>query len=202
MYNFFFEKQFSNPVVGIDEAGRGPLAGPVVTCALFLKEFQEKDYHQLINDSKKLSEKKRDQIYDFLINDPNISYKTAIADSSLIDKINILEATKSAMSDAYEGLSIEAGKILIDGNHKMARHHDISMPVIKGDSKVFSIAAASIIAKVTRDKMMLEYDKQYPEYGFAKHMGYGTKFHLEALKKHGPCPIHRMSFAPIKKIAS
>lgn len=200
MINFKIEKQFNPIVVGIDEAGRGPLAGPVVTCALFLKEYQVKDYYHRINDSKKLSGNLRDEIYKQLIIDDNIAYSTHVCNNDVIDKINILEATKYSMFEAYKGLKIDATKILVDGNHKMSNGHNITLPVIKGDSLVFSIAAASIIAKVERDKIMVEYDKEYPQYDFKKHKGYGTKVHLENLSMYGACPIHRFSFAPIRRL--
>lgn len=201
MINFKIEKQFNPIVVGIDEAGRGPLAGPVVTCALFLKEYQVKDYYHRINDSKKLSEKLREEIYNELTMDSNISYSIHVCNNNIIDEINILEATKHSMFEAYRGLNITAQKVLVDGNHKMSNSHEITQPIIKGDSLVFTIAAASIIAKVERDKIMLEYDKEYPQYGFKKHKGYGTKLHLENLNTHGACPIHRFSFAPIRKLS-
>lgn len=181
-------------VAGLDEAGRGPLAGPVVAAAVIIStklQFKTKSLLKEVKDSKKLSPKKREMLYKFLTKEPNIEWGIGRVSENMIDKINILEATKLAMRKAVNNLKIDY--LILDGNFKI----DLDIPqksIKKGDSKVFSIAAASIIAKVTRDRIMKRYHKKYPEYGFDKHKGYATKFHRQVLKKHGPCKIHRMSF--------
>ena len=182
-------------IVGLDEAGRGPLAGPVVAGAVFLKCFEE-NLLKGINDSKKLSEKRRNNFYKILTNSENIKWGIGIVSEKIIDKINILEATKLAMQKAVEDLHCAIDYLLLDGNFKIKT--DIPQKaIIKGDQKVISISAASIIAKVTRDKMMDDYDKKYPQYGFAKHKGYGTEFHMEKIREFGLCEIHRKSFHSI-----
>lgn len=181
-------------IAGTDEVGRGPLCGPVVAAAAILPVNYQLDG---LNDSKKLSEKKRDKIYDILINDC-ISYGIGIISPERIDEINILEASKEAMKMALSKLSIKPEHVLID-----AVKLDINIPstsIIKGDAKSASIAAASIIAKVTRDRMMIELDKEYPEYGYAKHKGYPTKAHIEAVKKYGVLNFYRKTFSPISDI--
>ena len=185
-------------IVGIDEAGRGPLAGPVSAAAVILPKCYS---HDLLDDSKKLSEKKRELIYQDIISDKRIRWAHSFAEPEEIDRINILKATHAAMARAAALLDGDDGEIycLIDGlavkNFPFA-----SEGIVKGDSKSLSIAAASIIAKVTRDKKMLEYAEEFPEYGFERHKGYGTKFHIEALQKHGPTKIHRQSFAPVAQL--
>ena len=177
-------------VCGVDEAGRGPLAGPVCAAAVILPLDAEIEG---LNDSKKLSEKKREALFD-IIKEKAISYNIAFASVEEIEEFNILEATYLAMNRAIDGLEIKPDFALIDGN-RMPK--GISVPaftVIKGDALSSSIAAASILAKVTRDRLLLEYDKEYPEYNFKKHKGYGTKEHTEAILKYGPSPIHRLSF--------
>ncbi len=176
-------------VCGVDEAGRGPLCGPVVAAAVILPNGL---YIDGLNDSKKLSEKKREMLFD-LICESAVAY--CIAESSVeeINATNILEATMSAMHRAVQGLRIPADFALVDGN--IARNFPISArPVVHGDAISPSIAAASILAKVTRDRLCIELDRQYPQYGIAKHKGYGTKDHMEALRQHGPSPIHRIKF--------
>lgn len=176
-------------ICGVDEAGRGPLCGPVVAAAVILKPD---DIIEGVNDSKKISEKKREALYDVIM-EKALAVGVGISDVSVIEEVNILNATKLAMKQAIEKLSIIPEYILIDGNQMI----DISIPgdtVVSGDAKSESIAAASIIAKVTRDRMLIEWDKEYPEYGFAKHKGYGTKVHIEAIGKYGLTPIHRQSF--------
>lgn len=178
-----------NIVCGIDEAGRGPLAGPVCAAAVILPDGCEIEG---INDSKKLTEKKREQLYDVII-EKALAYGIATADEKEIDEINILQATYLAMRRAFETLGIKPDMALVDGN----RDPLLGIPtqtVVKGDAKSMSIAAASILAKVTRDRFMLEMDEKYPEYQFAKHKGYGTKLHYEKLGEFGPSEIHRMSF--------
>lgn len=178
-----------NIVCGIDEAGRGPLAGPVCAAAVILPEGCEIEG---INDSKKLTEKKREALYDVII-EKAVAYGIATADEKEIDEINILQATYLAMNRAFQKLGIKPDMALVDGN----RDPKLGIPtqtIVKGDARSMSIAAASILAKVTRDRFMLEMDKKYPEYQFAKHKGYGTKLHYEMLTEYGPSEIHRMTF--------
>ena len=200
MPDLFFEKNLVESgykyVAGVDEAGRGPLAGPVVAAAVILPE--EFSSNQL-NDSKKLSSSKREKIYNELMNvDSKVISAFAVIDEVVIDKINILRATHMAMAQASSNLSIEPSFVIIDGM-PIKDFPFNNESIIKGDSKSLSIAAASVIAKVERDRIMLNYSKEYPEYKFEKHKGYGTKLHLDALNKFGPCKIHRKSFAPLKK---
>lgn len=195
--NYDFEKQAIADgyklVCGIDEAGRGPLCGPVCAAAVILPLDCEIEG---INDSKKLSEKKREMLFD-IITEKAIAYAVYMADAQTIDRINILQATFLAMRKAVEGLSVKPDIALIDGNGKPGLDIE-ERTIVKGDAKSVSIAAASILAKVSRDRYMLEMDKQYPEYQFAKHKGYGTKLHYEMLAEHGVSPIHRRTF--LKKI--
>lgn len=174
---------------GVDEAGRGPLAGPVCAAAVILPQGLEING---LNDSKKLSEKRREELFSVICQEA-ISYGIAFAEVEEIEELNILEATFMAMNRAIEKLSLVPELALIDGN----RSKGIKVParaIVKGDSKCADIAAASILAKVTRDRYMLKMAEQYPEYHFEKHKGYGTKLHYEALREYGPSPIHRMSF--------
>ncbi len=183
-----YDKGYIN-IAGIDEAGRGPLCGPVVAAAVILPKDKKIEG---VNDSKKLTEKKRELLYDDIMNEA-VAVGVGISEVDVIEKVNILNATKIAMKKAIENLKVKPDYCLIDGNQMI----DISIDtetVVSGDAKSESIAAASIIAKVTRDRMLIEYDKLYPEYGFAKHKGYGTKAHIEAIKKYGLTPIHRPSF--------
>ena len=176
-------------ICGVDEAGRGPLAGPVCAAAVILPEHLELPG---LTDSKKLTDKKRRELYP-IIKEQAIAYGIGFADEKEIDEINILQATFLAMSRALEQLGVKPDLALIDGN----REKDFGIPVktvVKGDSLSANIAAASVLAKVTRDDLMLEMAQQYPEYGFEIHKGYGTKAHYAALREHGPCAIHRMSF--------
>lgn len=178
-------------ICGIDEVGRGPLLGPVVTSAVILPVGY---YNPEIKDSKKLSEKKRKKLFDIITKDA-VSIGIGIVDEKKIDEINIYEATKVAMKMAIDNLSIKPDYVLID-----AMKLDIDIPsnsIIKGDAKSESIAAASIIAKVTRDRMIDEIDKEYPIYDLKNNKGYGTKKHLEALKEYGPCKYHRYSYSPV-----
>ena len=185
----FFEKGVKY-IAGIDEAGRGPLAGPVVAGAVILP----KDcLLEGINDSKKISEKKREKLYDDIIENA-VAWGVGIVDHKVIDEINILNATRKAMKFALENLQVKPDYILIDAEKKVDTNGIEYLPLIKGDALSISIGAASILAKVTRDRMMREYDKMFPMYGFEKHKGYGTKAHVEAIKEHGPCMIHRQSF--------
>ncbi len=225
-------------VVGLDEAGRGPLAGPVCAAAVCffakkqtaaaklkiknvptssrildkigkkLKNFEN------IKDSKKLSPKQREKWYEILTEHPDIKWSIGLVSEKIIDEINILQATKLAMKRALENLEIEPEYLLLDGNFsiRIARARPLASrnanapmrmipckSIIKGDEKIISCAAASIIAKVTRDRIMVKYHKKYPQYGFDRHKGYGTKRHFAAIKKHGPCQIHRLSFAPFSQ---
>jgi ribonuclease HII len=173
---------------GIDEAGRGPLAGPVSAACVVL---DINNIPEGINDSKKLSEKKREALYDKIMETCKVSVQ--LVDNNIIDEINIRQATILAMKRAAEGLEITPDFLLIDGNFTIGAIENEQF-VIGGDAKSLSIGAASIIAKVTRDRLMLEIDKEYPMYNFKKHKGYGTKEHIEAIKKYGPCPYHRKSF--------
>jgi len=179
-------------IAGVDEAGRGPLAGPVVAAAVILP----KDLLiEGVDDSKKLTESRREALF-YDITQKCISYGVGIIDEKYIDKHNILNATKAAMLEAISKLSVNPQVVLIDAVElSELNNHGIQYnPIVKGDQKSIAIAAASIIAKVTRDKLMYEYDKEYPCYNFKKHKGYGTKEHILAIKKYGICPIHRLSF--------
>lgn len=180
-------------VCGIDEAGRGPLCGPVCAAAVILPIDCEIEG---INDSKKLSEKKRDALYD-VITQKAIAYSVVMVDAATIDEINILQATFKAMREAVDRLAVKPDIALIDGNGKPGLSIE-ERTIVKGDAKSISIAAASILAKVTRDRYCIELDKKYPEYQFAKHKGYGTKLHYEMIAQYGICPEHRRTF--LKKI--
>ncbi len=180
-------------ICGVDEAGRGPLAGPVYAAAVILPQGL---VIEGLNDSKKLSEKKRELLYDKVI-ESAVAWSVGVATEQEIDEVNILQATYLAMKRAVEGLPVNADFALIDGN-RMPPLDIKGETVVKGDSLSMSIAAASIIAKVTRDRFMLELDKEYPEYLFAKHKGYGTALHYEMIEKHGISPVHRRSF--LKKL--
>ena len=176
-------------ICGVDEAGRGPLCGPVVAAACILPDGL---VIEGLNDSKKLTEKKREALFD-VICESAIAYSIAEASVEEIDRMNILEADLLAMRRAIDGLSVKADFAIIDGN--IARDFQIpAMAVVKGDARSMNIAAASILAKVTRDRMCIDLDTQYPEYEIAKHKGYGTKAHMDALRKYGPSPIHRKKF--------
>lgn len=194
MPDYEFEKAAVNSgfscICGVDEAGRGPLAGPVCAAAVILPEGAAIEG---LDDSKKLTEKKRERLYD-IIKETAVAYSVAYGTLEEIETVNILEATYLAMNRAIEGLNVKPDFALIDGN-RVPR--GIKIPcetIVKGDSKSMSVAAASVLAKVTRDRLMLEYDKKYPEYNFKKHKGYGTKEHTELIKQYGPCEIHRLSF--------
>lgn len=191
---FVYEKQFWSQgqlVAGVDEVGRGPLAGPVVTAAVIISpEFDLVD----VNDSKKLSHQKRLELFPKILKEA-VSVSVGLANNDVIDKINIYEADRVAMKNAVLGLNVKPDALLVD-----AMNVPLDMPqtsLIKGDSKSNSIAAASIVAKVFRDGLMTAYGEKYPAYGFSQNAGYGTKQHIEALKKYGPTPIHRKTFAPV-----
>jgi len=188
-------------IAGVDEAGRGPLAGPVVAAAAILPaKWAEaglpRDLEGL-NDSKQLTESQREKFFAFITASGEIEFAVAQTDAAQIDEINILQATHRAMNAALAKLNPPPQHALVDGRPVKT----MRMPqtaIVKGDARSYSIAAASVLAKVTRDRLMLEFDRQFPEYGFAGHKGYGTARHLAAIAAHGPCPIHRKSFAPLK----
>ena len=182
-------------IAGIDEAGRGPLAGPVVAAAVILPE---RFRHKTLDDSKKLSAKQRELIYVEMTKHAEICWAVAVVETEEIDRINILRATHLAMRQAVAALATAPDHVLIDG--LPVRPFPIPQTaLIGGDALSFSIAAASVIAKVTRDRIMVEMDRRHPGYEFAQHKGYGTALHLARLKQHGPCPIHRRSFLPIQQ---
>ncbi|MDD6021653.1 MAG: ribonuclease HII [Oscillospiraceae bacterium] len=191
--DYNFEKQAMargfGTVCGVDEAGRGPLAGPVCAAAVILP--LDCDIEGL-NDSKKLTEKKREALFD-VIREKAVAYSIAMVDEKTIDEINILQATFQAMRQAIGSLSVRPDAALIDGNGKPGSGVE-EITIVKGDGQSMSIAAASVLAKVTRDRYMLELDKKYPEYQFKKHKGYGTRLHYECLEKYGISPVHRLSF--------
>jgi ribonuclease HII len=195
MNNYIYEQELINKgitlIAGVDEVGRGPLVGPVVVAAVILPVGYKLEG---LTDSKKLSIKKREYFYDIIMRDA-IAVSVSLEDEKVIDDINIYEATKSAMIKAIKDLKIKPEHVLID-----AMKLDIDIPstsIIKGDLKSLTISAASVIAKVTRDRMMVELDKEYPEYNFKKNMGYGTKEHLNAIEKYGIIPEHRKTFKPV-----
>ncbi len=183
------KKGFKN-LCGIDEAGRGPLAGPVVVAGVIMPEDS---MIEGVNDSKKVSEKKRELLYDKIIEEA-LAYSVAIIGQDVIDEINILNATKSGVTKVIEELDVKPDLILIDALEHIDTKGIPYESIIKGDAKCYSISAASIIAKVTRDRIMREWDNVYPQYGFIQHKGYGTAKHIAAIKEYGLCPIHRRSF--------
>ena len=177
-------------ICGIDEAGRGPLAGPVVVASVIMPR---NSMIEGVNDSKKVSEKKREKLYDLIL-DEAISYGIGIIDQNEIDEINILNATKKGLTKSINELKVKPDLILVDALTHIDTNGIPYESIIKGDAKSYSIAAASIIAKVTRDRIMREWDKIYPQYGFGKHKGYGTSAHISSIKEYGLCPLHRKSF--------
>lgn len=177
-------------ICGIDEAGRGPLAGPVVVAAAIMPRYS---MIEGVNDSKKVSEKKREELYEIITNEA-IAYGVGIIDQKEIDRINILNATKEGLTMAVKELSIKPDLIIVDALTKIDTDGIDYRSIVKGDAKCYSISAASIIAKVTRDRIMRQWDAVYPQYGFAKHKGYGTAEHIAAIKEYGLCPLHRLSF--------
>lgn len=177
-------------IAGIDEAGRGPLAGPVVVGIVIMKPDS---FIEGINDSKKISEKKREMLYE-KITEEAIDWAVGIVNQKEIDEINILNATKKALTLAISSLNVKPDRILVDALENIDTCRIPYTSIIKGDAKVYSISAASIIAKVTRDRIMKEYDEVYPEYGFGGHKGYGTAKHMQAIREYGPCPLHRKTF--------
>lgn len=184
-----YKKGFKN-ICGIDEAGRGPLAGPVVVASVIMPQDS---MIEGVNDSKKVSEKKRELLYDKILEEA-ISYSIAVIGQDVIDDINILNATKHGVTSVVKGLEVRPDLIVIDALQNIDTDGVPYESIIKGDAKCYSIAAASIIAKVTRDRIMREWDEVYPQYGFMQHKGYGTAKHIVAIKEYGLCPIHRRSF--------
>ena len=184
-----YNKGFKN-ICGIDEAGRGPLAGPVVVAGVIMPENSMIEF---VNDSKKVTEKRREKLYD-VIKEEAISYSIAVIDQDVIDEMNILNATKKGVTDVVDGLEIKPDLILVDALEHINTRGIPYEPLIKGDARCYNIAAASILAKVTRDRIMRQWDEIYPEYGFLSNKGYGTAKHIEAIKQYGLCPIHRKSF--------
>ena len=185
-----YNKEDVKYICGIDEAGRGPLAGPVVVASVIMPKDS---MIEGVNDSKKVSEKKREKLYEEITNTA-IAWGVGIIDQREIDEINILNATKKGLTNSLKELEIKPDLILVDA---LTNIDTLGIPyrsIIKGDAKSYSIAAASIIAKVTRYRIMRQWDELYPEYGFEKHKGYGTKLHIDAIKEYGPCPLHRKSF--------
>ena len=188
-------------IAGVDEAGRGPLAGPVTAAAVILPVtwYVEGIPTALahLNDSKQLSELQRDHFFELLTQHPQVCFAIASVESTVIDRINILAATHQAMNEALRELSTQPAHVLVDGTRvkSMAIPHT---PLVKGDSRSYSIAAASVLAKVTRDRRMRDADARWPQYDFARHKGYPTRGHMAAIARHGPCPIHRLSFAPLR----
>jgi len=189
-------------IAGVDEAGRGPLAGPVVAAAVVLPvEWIPKGLPselEGLNDSKQLAPAQREEFFAFLTHAPQIRFAIAWSDAKTIDTLNILQATHRAMDRALAELDPMPVHVLLDGLFVKSLPFP-QTALVKGDSRSYSIAAASVLAKVTRDRLMLEYDREFPAYGFAAHKGYGTARHLAALAEHGPCPIHRRSFAPVRQ---
>lgn len=188
--NEIYEKEHVEYICGIDEAGRGPLAGPVVVASVIMKPDS---FLEGVNDSKKVSEKKREKLYEQIIEEA-VSYSVGIIDQNEIDEINILNATKKGLTESIKGLKVKPKRIIVDALDKIDTCGIPYMPIVKGDAKCYSIAAASIIAKVTRDRIMRQWDEVYPMYGFARHKGYGTAAHIAAIKEYGLCPLHRRSF--------
>lgn len=182
--------QGTNYICGIDEAGRGPLAGPVVVASVIMPKDS---MIEGVNDSKKISEKKREKLYDEIIENA-ISYSVGIVDQKEVDRVNILNATKAGLTESIKGLKVKPEIILVDALTGIDTCGIPYHSIIKGDAKSYSIAAASIIAKVTRDRIMRQWHEVYPEYNFIQHKGYGTAAHIAAIKEYGLCPLHRLSF--------
>lgn len=184
-----YNKGFKN-ICGIDEAGRGPLAGPVVIAGVIMPKDSMIEW---VNDSKKVTERRREILYE-KIKEEAISYSIAVIDHNIIDDINILNATKQGVTEVVDGLDVKPDLIIVDALTHINTRGIPYEPIIKGDAKCYNIAAASILAKVTRDRIMRQWDEIYPQYGFAAHKGYGTAKHIAAIKEYGLCPIHRITF--------
>ena len=204
MPDFSIEKQYKNPVIGLDDVGRGPLAGPVISCGCYFKNYTiQEDFYNLIGDSKKLSEKKRKDSFEFLQNlkqQDIIDYHLGIATVEEIDKLNILEATKLSMKRVVDKFNLQSAQLIIDGNFSLNYKSYKEQSVIKGDDKSLSIAAASIIAKVHRDRLMKKLSIRHLHFGWEKNAGYGTKLHIESIHRLGPTIHHRKTFEPIKSL--
>ncbi|MBU6234501.1 MAG: ribonuclease HII [Alphaproteobacteria bacterium] len=203
MPNLLLEQQYTGPVCGIDEAGRGPLAGPVVAACVYIPE--EYEFLKGVRDSKKMTPVQRESMFVEITR--HCAFGIAVATPDEIDRINILQATFLAMCRAVDSMhmafTVEAKTLLVDGNHKPRGLETFNcVPVVKGDDKSLSIACASVLAKVTRDRMMMGLAEQHPHYGWERNMGYPTPDHLQALSAHGPCAHHRQSFAPVKMVAA
>ena len=184
-----YNKGFKN-ICGIDEAGRGPLAGPVAVAGVIMPQDSMIEF---VNDSKKVTEKRREKLYD-IIREEAISYSIAVIDQNVIDEINILNATKQGVTEVIDGLDVKPDLILVDALEHINTRGIPYEPLVKGDARCYNIAAASILAKVTRDRIMRQWDEIYPQYGFLSNKGYGTAKHIAAIKEYGLCPIHRISF--------
>tara|TARA_B100001250_G_C19747368_1_gene765990 strand:- start:24 stop:653 length:630 start_codon:yes stop_codon:yes gene_type:complete len=205
MPTFEIERSYKSRVIGLDEVGRGPLAGPVVSCACFYKNYTTELEKKLsiVDDSKKLNSKKRNNIFAFLkelVRNKLLFYKLGTANVKEIDKLNILEATKLSMKRSLDKFNLNSGNLIIDGNFKLNYKNFKEQPIIKGDQISLSIATASIIAKVYRDRIMKILSKKYSEFHWEENVGYGTKKHIEAILRLGPTKYHRKSFEPIKTL--
>ncbi len=201
--NFKFEKLYyrGKEIYGIDEAGLGPLAGPIVVAACCIQGFQLSDeLLNGINDSKKISKKKRENLFEIITNTPNIKYDISIIDNTVIDEIGLSAAWKKGVIKSVAKFNPEI--CFIDGSRGVEIPNCKTILIVKGDQKSYSIATASIIAKVTRDRIMKKIHEEFPEYGFDKHVGYGTKQHMEILMKYGPCKYHRKTYAPIRLLTN
>ena len=204
MPDFSIEKELQSPVIGLDEVGRGPLAGPVISCGCYFKNYTiQEDFYKLIGDSKKLSEKKRKVSFEFLQNlkkEGIIDYHFGIANVEEIDTLNILEATKLSMKRVVDKFDLKNAHLIIDGNFSLNYKSYKENSIIKGDDKSLSIAAASIIAKVHRDRLMKKLSIRHQHFGWEKNAGYGTKLHIENIYRLGPTRHHRKTFEPIKSL--
>ena len=204
MPDFSIEKELQSPVIGLDEVGRGPLAGPVISCGCYFKNYTiQEDFYKLIGDSKKLSEKKRKVSFEFLQNlkkEGIIDYHLGIANVEEIDALNILEATKLSMKRVVDKFDLKNAHLIIDGNFSLNYKSYKENSIIKGDDKSLSIAAASIIAKVHRDRLMKKLSIKHQHFGWEKNAGYGTKLHIENIYRLGPTRHHRKTFEPIKSL--
>jgi len=202
--DFSIEKELQSPVIGLDEVGRGPLAGPVISCGCYFKNYTiQEDFYKLIGDSKKLSEKKRKVSFEFLRNlkkEGIIDYHLGIANVEEIDTLNILEATKLSMKRVVDKFDLKNAHLIIDGNFSLNYKSYKENSIIKGDDKSLSIAAASIIAKVHRDRLMKKLSIRHQHFGWEKNAGYGTKLHIENIYRLGPTRHHRKTFEPIKSL--
>ena len=204
MPDFSIEKELQSPVIGLDEVGRGPLAGPVISCGCYFKNYTiQEDFYKLIGDSKKLSEKKRKVSFEFLQNlkkEGIIDYHLGIANVEEIDALNILEATKLSMKRVVDKFDLKNAHLIIDGNFSLNYKSYKENSIIKGDDKSLSIAAASIIAKVHRDRLMKKLSIRHQHFGWEKNAGYGTKLHIQNIYRLGPTRHHRKTFEPIKSL--